>query len=336
MRLDIDKSKKVPAYKQIVEQFGEMIKAGELKPGDKLPTERALSLETGISRGTIKAAYALLLKMGKIETIQGSGSFIANTSGEDGVKKVTKEINDLLDKIEDVEMSLSEVERLFKQEIQRRMGQNIRLRVAWVDCCIESLTTASEQIAQMSKVESVGHLLAKVLTNPKQVTEDYDLIVTTAKHYEDLIQVIPEQIKKIQKITLSLKLLSVIEIAKIPKDKVTMSLCISEIFREIMKEQLLEFDNLNDIKMFTNQDALEVIKKALDESDYLLLPPEYIVCDNKEVIELLRLFESKGGKIISFEYQLDRGSMIHFEEEVDKRWQQKQREIEENRNGIYQ
>lgn len=328
MKLEIDKTIKTPAYKQIAMQLCRMMVNGELKAGDKLPTERALSIETGISRGTIKAAYALLLELGKIETIQGSGSFVTDKSGEEGIKLVVEGINTLLDKIQDVEISLSDVERLFKQEIQKRKGKNVKLKVAWVDCCIESLTTASEQIAQMSKVDNTSYLLDQVLAHPEQITQGYDLIVTTAKHYEQLIKVIPEQIDKLQKVTLSLKLLSIIEIAKIPKDKGTMSLCISEVFKNIMKEQLLEFDNLNEIKMFTNQDPVEEIKRALDESEYLLLPPEYDICEHREVIQLLQLFESRGGKIVTFEYQLDRGSMIHFEEVVDIRWEQKSEQLE--------
>ena len=51
---------------------------------------------------------------------------------------------------------------------------------------------------------------------------------------------------------------------------------------------LLELDNLNEIKMFTNQDPVEEIKRALDESEYLLLPPEYDICEHREVIQLLQ------------------------------------------------
>lgn len=320
MQLHIDKTNKIPAYKQIADQICELIKKKELKPGDKLPTERQLSFETGISRGTIKAAYGVLLDMGKIETIQGSGSFIANKSGEEGIKVVIEEIRSFLDRIEDVDMSLMEVESLFRKEIQKRMNDGRRVKVAWVDCCIESLTTANEQIGQMSKVEATSFVLADIVKKPELIEDKYDLVVTTPKHYEELITVIPEKIDRIQKVTLNMKLLSVIEIAKIPKDKVTIGLCISEVFKRIMAEQIMEFDNLQEIKILTNEKNLDELQAALDMSDYLLLPPEYVAQGNDEMAKRLSTFEARGGKIISFEYQLDRGSMIHFEEVIEKKW----------------
>ena len=41
--ITIDFSQKTPIYKQLVEQLTRMIKSGELKPGDRLPTERDLA-----------------------------------------------------------------------------------------------------------------------------------------------------------------------------------------------------------------------------------------------------------------------------------------------------
>ena len=55
--ITIDFSQKTPIYKQLVEQLTRMIKSGELKPGDRLPTERDLAETLCIARGTVKKAY---------------------------------------------------------------------------------------------------------------------------------------------------------------------------------------------------------------------------------------------------------------------------------------
>ncbi len=52
------------------------IARGELKPGDRLPTEKALGEAFGVSRAVVREAVARLKADGLIETRQGSGAFI--------------------------------------------------------------------------------------------------------------------------------------------------------------------------------------------------------------------------------------------------------------------
>lgn len=49
---------------------------GELKPGDRLPTEKALGEAFGVSRAVVREAIARLKADGMIETRQGSGAFV--------------------------------------------------------------------------------------------------------------------------------------------------------------------------------------------------------------------------------------------------------------------
>ena len=52
------------------------IARAELKPGDRLPTEKALGEAFGVSRAVVREAIARLKADGLIETRQGSGAFI--------------------------------------------------------------------------------------------------------------------------------------------------------------------------------------------------------------------------------------------------------------------
>lgn len=52
------------------------IARGELKPGDRLPTEKALGDAFGVSRAVVREAIARLKADGLIETRQGSGAFV--------------------------------------------------------------------------------------------------------------------------------------------------------------------------------------------------------------------------------------------------------------------
>ena len=51
------------------------IARGEIKPGDRLPTEKALGEAFGVSRAVVREAIARLKADGLIETRQGSGAF---------------------------------------------------------------------------------------------------------------------------------------------------------------------------------------------------------------------------------------------------------------------
>jgi GntR family transcriptional regulator len=65
-----------PIYTQIVEQVKQQIVSGELKPGDQLPTVRALALELRVNFNTVARAYRLLDEAGIISTQQGRGTYI--------------------------------------------------------------------------------------------------------------------------------------------------------------------------------------------------------------------------------------------------------------------
>ena len=52
------------------------IQSGELKPGDKLPTESKLSEMFGVGRSSLREALSALALMGYIEVTQGRGSFV--------------------------------------------------------------------------------------------------------------------------------------------------------------------------------------------------------------------------------------------------------------------
>lgn len=67
-----------PLYQQIYAYLRAAILAGHLPGGLKLPSTRALADEMRVSRNTILAAYDQLNAEGYIESLEGSGSFVAD------------------------------------------------------------------------------------------------------------------------------------------------------------------------------------------------------------------------------------------------------------------
>lgn len=69
-------------YLQIVNQIRDLIKCGNLKRGDMLPSERVLSQEFGASRPVVREALSALETLGIVERKQGQGDFIKVDASE--------------------------------------------------------------------------------------------------------------------------------------------------------------------------------------------------------------------------------------------------------------
>jgi GntR family transcriptional regulator, transcriptional repressor for pyruvate dehydrogenase complex len=67
-----------PTAEQVVEQVRDLIASGELRPGDRLPAERELARQLGISRPSLRAGLRMLVAMGLLHARHGSGTYIAD------------------------------------------------------------------------------------------------------------------------------------------------------------------------------------------------------------------------------------------------------------------
>ncbi len=67
---------KGPIYAQIAAEVKRMLARGELAPGSKLPSARALAEEARVNPNTVVHAYAELERGGITETRRGLGTFV--------------------------------------------------------------------------------------------------------------------------------------------------------------------------------------------------------------------------------------------------------------------
>jgi len=71
MLITIDVHSGVPAYRQLVDQIRLLVASGRIRPGDELPSTRALSTELGLNPMTISRAWALLEEEGLLDRRPG-------------------------------------------------------------------------------------------------------------------------------------------------------------------------------------------------------------------------------------------------------------------------
>lgn len=67
-----------PFYQQLKDKIIDDIESGKLKHGDKLPSERELAEQYGISRMTARHTLSILEREGVVERRVGAGTFISN------------------------------------------------------------------------------------------------------------------------------------------------------------------------------------------------------------------------------------------------------------------
>jgi GntR family transcriptional regulator, uxu operon transcriptional repressor len=64
-------------YKKIARQLSELIASGEFAPGQRLPAERELAQQLGVSRPSVREALIALEIEGKVEIRVGAGVFVS-------------------------------------------------------------------------------------------------------------------------------------------------------------------------------------------------------------------------------------------------------------------
>ncbi|KRB97711.1 DNA-binding protein [Hydrogenophaga sp. Root209] len=72
----LDPASAEPFYRQIYDRIRGAIASGVLKPGDRIPSARALMKELGLARGTIETAYGLLAAEGYIQARGQAGTVV--------------------------------------------------------------------------------------------------------------------------------------------------------------------------------------------------------------------------------------------------------------------
>jgi GntR family transcriptional regulator, transcriptional repressor for pyruvate dehydrogenase complex len=122
----------VRLHEQIVARFNEMADAGLLLSGDRLPPERELLTQLGVSRPVLREALTVMEAQGMISTTQGGGRiFRGRTIGDIGaLVEALKEsaLFEILDAREAIEGKIAELAAALAtadeiEELRARLGE---------------------------------------------------------------------------------------------------------------------------------------------------------------------------------------------------------------------
>jgi len=328
MWIQIEKNSELPVYRQIMEQITKKIQKKELMPDDQLPTERELSISTGISRGTIKRAYDELSAAGIIQRLQGSGTFVANI--ENTARLSRKDlalalIDEMLDELSKKNLSYKEMKSIINSKIRFRRTQEKNVHIALVDCNMETLNLIGEQLKAIPNVDVSELILSTLEKNPQKLSFDYDLILTTNTHYLQLIKLSPGIYDKVIKVMIVPSQKVQYKLSRIPSNSHIGIWCVSQEFANIIYTRIINLGK-NDIDIEYHLDSEPgLFSEFAENKDVLILPGDYLGYSNGNDISVIEEFQAKGGMVIFFDYLIDKGSMLHIEHEAELRWQAKQK-----------
>ena len=115
-----------PIYKQIIDDFKKKLIRGELKQGDKIPSQREYAEKVRVNPNTVQRAYREMESMNMVETLRGQGTYISISA--DRLEEIKMEmavnlVDYFINEMESLGYSQKDMFKILEQEQSRREGE---------------------------------------------------------------------------------------------------------------------------------------------------------------------------------------------------------------------
>ncbi|MCS7239889.1 MAG: FadR family transcriptional regulator [Candidatus Bipolaricaulota bacterium] len=165
----------------VVEAIAQKIRSGELRPGDRLPSERELAAQLGVSRPAVREAIAALQLAGLLESRVGDGTYVTF--------RLTQPVELLLAKAQEVlQTSQSPLEVLTLRRV---------LEVGSARLAVKRATPEDDQHIRTIWERKKTLALAGKYEEYLSVAEEFHLALARATHSPAVVQVVAEVLKAI-------------------------------------------------------------------------------------------------------------------------------------------
>ena len=129
---------------QLIDDLTGRIRGGQLKAGDKLPTESEFVAAFGVSRTVVREAISHLQAAGLVETQHGVGTFVREVGPDDTFRIDPGEIATVMDVLAVLELRISlETEAAGLAAVRRTDEQLVQLKRA-LDILLENVEAAGD------------------------------------------------------------------------------------------------------------------------------------------------------------------------------------------------
>jgi len=163
---------------RIIEDIMYKITIGDLKPGDKLPTEMEFCEELGVSRNVVREAMKVLVFQGLVEIRRGEGTFIVDKYTKKlvnpiiyGIILTRHNMHDLL------EMNISMLREILLLSSDRVSGNELEELQHLYDALQAEVYSPDKNIDQMTILSTDFYKALVRITKNESLIQVYDAIL---------------------------------------------------------------------------------------------------------------------------------------------------------------
>ena len=100
-----------PAYEDLAAVIRDKIRSGHYQPASRLPSLRDLEVRYDVSSTTVRAAYRLLRAQGWVESVHGSGMYVAPSTPDEQPQSLPDQVAELRDELHALRDRVADLER---------------------------------------------------------------------------------------------------------------------------------------------------------------------------------------------------------------------------------
>lgn len=321
IEIRINKDSGVPLYVQVKKQIMNLIRAGVLKVGNKMPTERELSETLKVSRNTISTAYNELEQEGVLKSYQGRGTFVAEEATPWKAQNIKDKINKFIDlgleEAIETGMDVDEFLEIVTQRVKEKKEIMSKITALYIECNIEQSRMFSKQLMDSTNMNVIPFTLDDIRDinkENKEMLEKAQVIIATFNHVNEVIKLTAPFNKEVIGVAININLETIVKIARYSNDTKFGFVCISQEFM-FKARGALEKAGLGNINIqYTNTTDTNELSKFLSNSDVVIVSPgrykdvEKIMGEEKEVLRFLYSLDDSSvkalkSKIMELKYQ---------------------------------
>ena len=302
----------IPIYLQVKAYILEKIKTGYYQKGDKLPTERSLAEELGISRNTVSVAYKELLLEGVLEARQGRGTFVRGQAGDitaagadvagSRIERALKIIDAAMVQVVELGFTVEQFANITAIRAQERELSTRQLRVAVVDCTLEYVEQFIAQLSQAAHAQFEPIVLSDLLTGVVKVEflAACDLVITTVEHQPVVAGALGNTAKLLAVASVP-NLEAVIKLARLQPGTEVAVVAKTQEFVDALDRLLT--------KIGCNGIALKACTGAARGQVEQCIAGYRVIIAAESMKQMVRQAAAKTQDIITFYYEIDQGSL---------------------------
>jgi len=328
--IQIQRESGIPIAEQIANQMLKSILDGNLDPGERLPTERDLALALGVSRGTVKRAYAKLSQSEAIDIRQGSGSYVLHNGHvleQNQKKEAADVIAGTFERLRGMGLSEKEIFNLVNLHYLGASRKNSirKISIMVVSNNYDILSDLEQQLSYLTYSSPFLFTLSFLTldtiasnADPVQVLLGYDLVIASSIDYPAVMRIAPMFRHKTLEATISPRTRTLVELSALPPHSRFSVLYKTETFRDMVVRCLLSLGFHRENIFCCLYSEYNPVSHSDNGVNAVINYNESPLFLDQAFAERNRIFTEQGGHILRFHYQIERSSLVFIEDQIQK------------------